>query len=154
MRSLPVVASAIVVLALFSISRGDAQSLSGELRGGIVFAPNATRTVTFSRGGVAVASFEVPSGKWLRVSYDDSRPGNILPPHLLNGRAGGKSSDGRVRILDHTAQLELHGDVSVRVDIAQNMVEGAPKMPVEPAPVLSLAAQDVDVLITGRHDQQ
>jgi hypothetical protein len=153
MRRNPVVASAIVVLALLSLARGDAQSLAGERRAGLTFAPNAIRTVTFSREGVTVASFEVPRGKWLRVSYDDSRPDNALPPHLLDQRAGGKSRDGRVRILDRTARLELHGDVSVSVDIAQNMVAGAPTMPVEPSPALSLAAQNVDVLITGRDDQ-
>ena len=98
-----------------------------------------------------MASFEVTRGKWLRVSYDDSRPDNALPPHLLDSRAGGKSPNGdRVRILDHTARLELHGNVSVRVEIGQNLIEGAPKMRVEPSPALSLAAQNVDVLITGR----
>jgi len=149
MRTYHLVASVLVLFALFPIGHGRAQS-PGERQGEIVFAPNAIRTVTFSREGVTVASFEVPRGKWLRVSYDDSRPDNSVPPQLLDGRAGGKSSDGRVRILDHTARLELHGNVLVRVEIAQNLIEGAPKMPVEPSPALSLAAQDVDVLITGR----
>jgi hypothetical protein len=149
MKTSCLVAFALVLCALFPIARGSAQS-GGELQGEIVFAPNAIRTVTFSRQGAPVASFEVPRGNWLRVSYDDSRPDNTLPPHLLDGRAGGKSAGDRVRILDHTARLELHGNVSVRVEIAQNLIEGAPKMPVEPSPAVSLAARDVDVLITGR----
>jgi len=149
MRTSRLVASTFIGFGLFASSYSSAQS-PGELRGEIVFAPNAIRTVTFSRQGVSVASFEVPRGNWLRVSYDDSRPDNTLPPHLLDGRAGGKADSDRVRILDRAARLELHGNVSVRVEIAQNLVPGAPKMPVQPSPALSLAAQDVDVLITGR----
>ena len=150
MKSLRLVASAVVLLALFPITHGSAQP-SSELQGLIVFAPNAIRTVTFSREGATVASFEVPSGKWLRVSYDDSRADNAVPAQLLDGRAGGRSGGpNRVRILDHTARLELHGNVSARVDIGQSLTAGAPTMPVDPSPAVTVAAQDVDVLITGR----
>lgn len=151
MRSLGVVVLAVVLVALFPTAHGRAQS-TGEPQGMIVFAPNAIRTVTFSRQGVALASFEVPRGNWLRISYDDSRADNSLPAHFLDGRAGGRAggSPNRVRILDRTARFSLHGNVTARVEIAQNMMEGAAKMPVEPSPAVSVTAQDVDVLITGR----
>jgi hypothetical protein len=150
MRTLLVVASVIVLLAFFPITHGSAQP-SGELQGLIVFAPNATRTVTFSREGVVIASFEVPSRQWLRVSYDDSRADNAVPAHLLDGTAGGRStSPNRVRVLSHTARLELHGKVFARVEIGQSLLAGAPKMPVDPSPAVSVTAEDVDVLITGR----
>ena len=150
MRTLRFVASAVVLVALVPLTHGSAQS-TGELQGLITFPPNAIRTVTFSRQGVIVASFEVPSGKWLRVSYDDSRADNALPTQLLDGRAGSRACcPNRVRILDRSARLELHGNVSARVEIGQNLIDGAPKMPVDPSPAVSFTAHDVDVLITGR----
>ena len=150
MRTLRLVAFAALLVASFPIAVGSAQS-TGELQGLIVFAPNAIRTVTFSRQGVAVATFEVASGNWLRVSYDNTRADNAVPPQLLDGRAGGRSGNPpRVRILDRYARLELHGNVVAQVDIGQNLVEGAPRMPVEPSPAISVTAQDVDVFITGR----
>jgi hypothetical protein len=150
MRTLRVVASAVILLVAFPSTQGNAQT-SAELQGVITFAPNAIRTLTFSRQGVALATFEVPSDNWLHVSYDDSRADNTLPAHLLDGRAGGRGGgSNRVRILDHTARFSLHGNVTARVVIAQNLISGAPKMPVEPSPAVSITAQDVDVLITGR----
>jgi hypothetical protein len=147
MRSIRIVACAIVFIAAFPGTPGRAQS--SDLQGMIVFAPNAIRTVTFVRRGVVVGSFEVPPGKWLRVSYDDSRSDNALPAHLLDGRGGARTGN-RTRILDRTARVELHGNVTARVEIAQSLIAGAPVMPVAPSPVVSVSAEDVDVLITGR----
>jgi hypothetical protein len=60
MRTALLVASVVALFALFPITHASAQS-PGELQSEIVFAPNAIRTVTFSREGIIVASFEVPN---------------------------------------------------------------------------------------------
>ena len=105
MKTLRLVASAAVLLALFPSAQGSAQS-PAEPQGMVVFAPNAIRTFTFSRQGVTLASFEVPRGRWLRISYDDSRNDNVLPAHLLDGRSGARSAGSNVvRILDHNARF-------------------------------------------------
>lgn len=150
MRTICLVAS-VVGLVLLQAEHGRAQS--GGLQGVIVFAPNATRIVTFSKGGVVVASFEVPKGNLLRVSYDDSQPNNAIPPRLLDGLSGGRPTEGgAVYILDHTARFELHGDVTVRAQSRQEFEQLGPGVSLAQSMTqapLVVTAQGVDVVIAG-----
>jgi hypothetical protein len=151
MRRLGLVAS-VFALVLLPFARGRAQS-TGELHGVISFAPNATRTVSFSRQGVAVASFEVPKGNLLRVSYDDSQANNTIPAHLLDGVSGGKPRDGGpVLILDRGARLELHGNVTVRAQTREQFNQLGSGASVEQSMTqapLTVSGQGVDVMITS-----
>ena len=93
MRARTLFAVLVVLLMLCTINRGRAQSVG--LQGGIMFAPNVARTVTVSRNGDELGSFNVPKGAFLGVSYDDRQPHVITEGHF-----------------------EFHGDITVRIQPA------------------------------------
>ncbi len=120
MKSMIPVAVVMVVL-LFQGEYGRAQS-SG-LRGGIFFGPNPSRTVTLTRNGALLASFTIPTGTFLDVSYDAQQPASIA-----------------------AGRWEFHGTFTLRAQPAQD----APGTPLErrfdQAPLV-LTVQGADVVI-------
>jgi hypothetical protein len=120
-----ILAALVTAFLVFAVDRGRAQS--GNLRAGIFFAPNSARTVSVSKSGVLLASFNVPKGAFLSASYDDTRPNSVR--------------DGR---------WEFHGDIAVRVQPASAMHGRQPGKTLEEvmseAPLI-LSGQDLDVVI-------
>jgi TonB family protein len=118
MRTMILVA-AVTACLVFSADRGRAQS--GSLHGGIFFAPNSARSVSLSKNGVLVASFNVPKGMFLSASYDDQRPNSIT-----------------------AGRWEFHGDIAVRVQPA-SAVRGR-----QPGKTLELVTGDATLILTGQ----
>src|SRR2546430_2362632 len=124
MRTMILVALATAFL-VSSADRGRAQS--GSLHGGIFFPPNSARSVSLSKNGVLVASFNVPKGMFLSASYDDQRPNSIT-----------------------AGRWEFHGDIAVRVQRARAMQGRQPGKTLEEVmsdatPILT--GQDLDIVI-------
>jgi hypothetical protein len=118
----------VLVVTLLYWPVSDSRAQSGDLEGGIFWAPNSARRVTLTRNGALMASFEVPEGTFLSASYDDQQPSSIQAGHW-----------------------EFHGDFELR---AQPLSESPPppgggrrmEEIMRDAP-LTLTVQDVDVLI-------
>ena len=117
MKSMIPVAIVMAVL-LFQGEYGRAQS-SG-LRGGIVFAPNPSRTVTLTRNGALLASFTIPTGTFLDVSYDAQQP--------------------------DAGWWEFHGNFTLRAQPAQDAPDTPLARRFDLAPLV-LTVQGADVLI-------
>ncbi len=114
----------VVPLVLCTINLGRAQSVG--LQGGIMFAPNVARTVTVSRNGEALGSFNVPRGTFLGVSYDDQQPHVITDGHF-----------------------EFHGDIAVRIQpasAAPSLTGKRLEQVISEAPLV-LTGQGMDVVV-------
>jgi hypothetical protein len=116
----------VVGVLCLSILDGRAQP-TVESRTGITFAPNVARTVTVTKGGVRLASFEVPAGILLSIRY----------PTEGNGQR--PTSEGR---------FEVHGDIEIRLQAAvqrdrtlrlEQAMSGAP---------VALTAQGVELVVS------
>ena len=93
-----IVLTLVAACVLFQVDGGRAQS--DRLHGGVFLAPNSARSVMLSRNGAQLASFMVPKGTFLFVSYDDRQPSSI--------------ADGR---------LEFHGDLELRASPASEALQ-------------------------------
>jgi len=118
-------AAVVVSLLLFPVGRGGAQS--GNLKGGIFFAPNSARSVTLTRNGEPLATFNIPKGTFLSASYDDNQPNSIM-----------------------AGRWEFHGEVALRAQPASAVQRRQPGKTLEQvmleAPLI-LSGQGMDVVI-------
>lgn len=117
---------AVLVVSLVLCAIGLVRAQSPELQDEIMFAPNVARTVTVSRNGEALGSFNLPRGAFLAVSYDKRQL------HVI--------TDGRA---------EFRGDIAVRIQPAS----AAPRLTgkrleqvMNEAPLV-LTGQGMDVIV-------
>ncbi len=92
-----------LVLLLFPAL--DIRAQSDSLQGGIFFAPNTARRVTVTRNRSLLATFVVPKGTYLSVSYDRQQPASITNGHW-----------------------EFHGNVELRASAAGDTPEPAARI--------------------------
>ena len=69
------IANLLALVATFLLLPADfGHTQSDDLQGDVLFAPNATRTVTVTRRGALLATLQIPQGTLMVASYDERNP--------------------------------------------------------------------------------